>query len=485
MTDIRFPTASDIHRILEEEVHDWLNATKYDLVPDNEKEARRVEVAQRITDRWQTVIDNYQAGAEQTSLLEIYQRLRDVYVAEEDLNQISSIRGYGFALAGIAIVCAVLFAVWAFWNQNRNVVRAAQPFFLVVICVGVVVLASSIIPLAYDESFASVTACDMACTSFPWLLTLGWTIIFSALFAKLWRINRVMKNARRFRRVQINTLDVLWPFGVMFSLNAILLTVWTIVDPPFWTRIEISETESYGTCTLDLDSVVWKVLLGLIVTVNGTALVLANVQAYQTRALSDEFGESKYIGLIMMSFLQLVLVGVPILFLIEDDPSASYMMRSSIVFVLCMSVLLLLFVPKMAVWFRELREPETPRSRRASSCGNGYMVRKPTTFSQQPSQQSQAQFSGGSSRDVVDPRASVVTGAALAELERRLRETDVNVDELFEKSGIDTKNLQSSTLPPTRSTNSSMFGISEVGFSVAESENDIGKEKYREGPPQE
>jgi hypothetical protein len=60
-----------------------------------------------------------------------------------------------------------------------------QPLFLLTVCFGVSVLAATVIPLSIDDDIALVCSCDIACMSVPWLLSMGFTIAFAALLAKL------------------------------------------------------------------------------------------------------------------------------------------------------------------------------------------------------------------------------------------------------------------------------------------------------------
>jgi gamma-aminobutyric acid type B receptor len=81
--------------------------------------------------------------------------------------------------------------------------------------------------MSIDDGTASEEACSRACMAVPWLIALGWTILFSALFAKLRRINIVVANAAQFKSVRVTERDVMAPFAWLFTLNVILLTVWT------------------------------------------------------------------------------------------------------------------------------------------------------------------------------------------------------------------------------------------------------------------
>jgi hypothetical protein len=167
-----------------------------------------------------------------------------------------------------------------------------------------------------------------------------------------------------FRRLKVSERDVLLPFAVMFSCNLLLLILWNILDPLYWDRITVTETETYGTCNASGDSA-WKAILIVLGLVNGLALVMANVEAYKARAITTEYGESKYIAIIMASILQVIIVGLPLLFLVDDNPTASYFIRSSIIFVICMSILLMMFVPKIYSWFKKTE------ARKMTSARNG------------------------------------------------------------------------------------------------------------------
>ena len=68
----------------------------------------------------------------------------------------------------------------------RRVVRSSQPIFLCLISSGVALMALGIVPLSIEGS-------DAACMATPWLLFLGFTLTFSALFTKTYRINQIMK----------------------------------------------------------------------------------------------------------------------------------------------------------------------------------------------------------------------------------------------------------------------------------------------------
>lgn len=347
VVDIRFPTAGAINSELDHAFHDYLNATLHGLVPDSERAARRADVTNVLTQRWNDIIRNYDSlPTTRVPILETEQRLRGVYAPEINLNQIDGIRIYGYVLLALILLFALVSVVWTLRYRTMHIVRASQPVFLVMICFGAIVFGSAIVAFSIDDSIATTEQCSKACMSIPWLVFLGWSILFSALFAKIWRVNIVYQNSMKFRRLKVSETDVLRPFALLFVCNVTFLLVWTLMDPLTWTRVYTSPTDSYGTCTAG-ESDVWKICISFLSILNGAALFLANFQAYRARKLSTEYGESKFIAMAMACILQVTLVGVPLLFLVNTNPPANYFVRSTIVFVVSMSILLLIFVPKM------------------------------------------------------------------------------------------------------------------------------------------
>jgi hypothetical protein len=174
--------------------------------------------------------------------------------------------------------------------------------------------------------------------------------MFAALFSKIWRINKIFKNPHPYTRMKVTNRDLYVPLLSLLGLNVINLAVWTAVEPLEFTRQNHMGTDGwnryisyYGTCSSP-DATPFIVLLALI---NVSAVILANWQAYQARSIQSEFAESKYIAIAMVVVLQALLTGVPILFLVRDDPQVYYVVIAIMFFVISVAILLLVFVPKI------------------------------------------------------------------------------------------------------------------------------------------
>lgn len=278
-----------------------------------------------------------------------------------DENYIGNLRIVGFVLLGLILAMALAFALWVFINRNIHVVKVAQPKFLIMIALGISMMASSIVPLSLDDS----TGHDLEtiCMSPLWLAIIGFTITFSALFAKTWRVNRIFHTQKQFNP---SDMQVFGPSFLFLAANVAVLSIWTVIDPLTYVRKDHPGTDgwnrivsTYGSCQSD-NVIPYIVPLALL---NVGLLMLGNYWAYETRMITSEFSESRYIGIAMMSMLQATLTGIPLLFVVLDNPQAYYLILIFMIFVISSVILVLIFVPKM-VFALSLRNLDTAEQNR-------------------------------------------------------------------------------------------------------------------------
>lgn len=236
----------------------------------------------------------------------------------------------GFVLFGFAAFMSFTVLAWIVMNRAKHVVKISQPSFLVMVVVGALVLSSAMIPLSMEDGGDFDAMKDRKrkgiCMSVPWLASTGFAIIFSALFAKTYRVNRLFHTGNSLSRVLIQPRDVALPFVCLLAANSLILIVWTIQDPLMYSRQDLPGTDgwnrviaTYGSCQSEN---VWR-YLGPLSCLNLGCLLLANWQAYETRMIDSELSESKYIGLSMASMLQSMLIGFPVLLYVRENPPVS------------------------------------------------------------------------------------------------------------------------------------------------------------------
>lgn len=235
-----------------------------------------------------------------------------------------------------------------------------------------------------------------------------------------------------FKRITVTEADVMVPFSVLFVVNFALLLAWTLLDPLVFERIKVHEdspfSDTYGTCKFESESNRYGVGLAFpIVLVNFCAILLACAQAYRARHISDEFSESRWVAFTVASWAQVFVVGCPVLFLVQEQPTAFYFLKVSIVFVACMSLLLFMFVPKVLIRRQEQSSASTQQTFRASS----------SKFNLYHSSRQMSKDSGNSGEfeQQTGPGLMIINSRPQSqiELEERLKDQEAKIKELQEK----------------------------------------------------
>jgi len=177
---------------------------------------------------------------------------------------------------------------------------------------------------------------------------MGFAITYSALFAKVWRVHKIYKLASRMRRKTVDYKDVFFIIIIVVTAELIVLIAWQLVSPQVWQRDVIQDIngfsiESIGMCSSE-NSLQFSCSL---VTLNVIFLFVALVLCWRTKDIPSDFSESNYIFLSVMFMFQILLLGVPITAMVRDDANVYFFIRVGSIFLQNLSVLLLIFLPKM------------------------------------------------------------------------------------------------------------------------------------------
>ena len=267
-------------------------------------------------------------------------RLRD----EPDQNYLSgALRAVGFALMGTVIIAAIASAIWTYRNRKHRLVAASQPEFLYVICFGAIVQTSTIAPVSFDESYGwDQQQLDRGCMSMPWLLAIGHIMIYSALFTKLWRINKVLQFTRR----KIEIKQVVGPMVGLVISAIVILILWTVLDPFKWTREEINDFtgESIGSCE-SKDTIAYVLPLIIVMLVPA---ILTAIMAHKTKDVDETYTESSWIFIMIILQMEVVMVAAPVVVILRDVSSdGKYLGLVFMLWTFPMTALALIFFPKM------------------------------------------------------------------------------------------------------------------------------------------
>ena len=161
----------------------------------------------------------------------------------EDTNLIgSSLKTVAYAMVAVNYGVILFLVGWLFWKRDSAQVRMSQPFFLGLVLLGCFISTSTILAMTQeDEGDGPVRACMVI----PWLYSVGFSITFGCLFAKIRRVYLIFKSAADFRRNKVTLRETCNVTAIVLLLDVIILLIWTIVDPLQWTR-EVVTADKYG-----------------------------------------------------------------------------------------------------------------------------------------------------------------------------------------------------------------------------------------------
>lgn len=283
----------------------------------------------------------------------------------------------GYCLGGFLAALSVMFYFWTATRKSKvDVLIASQPFFLCQLCVGTFIVALTVYPMSLPGASTETDdskMMDIACMSSIWLLILGFSIAFSALACKIYRVNRIIATGVVFQRATVEVKDVMLPFYISLAMNTSLLLCLSFLGPLQYQHVQLEQYDqfhrsfgSYGTCRPSNGKTVY--ILGAMGATNFMSVILVAYQAYKARDYPDDFSDVRSLSLAILSLLEAILLGLPFVLVTKNDPKAMYLVFASLLSVSFVSVLMLIFVPKFQMRKRRFnRSTLAPAFARASS----------------------------------------------------------------------------------------------------------------------
>lgn len=157
-----------------------------------------------------------------------------------------------------------------------------------------------------------------------------------------------MKNAKGFKKVTVTPMDVIVPGVVLLGCNLVVLIVWTVVSPQSWVINTLVSDEwgrpliQVGECYSDNT----EAYVASLLSIDGVAIIITLWQAYVARDIKTDLSESKYIALAVTAIFEASFIGVPVLYVMSEQPNAVLFISSAIIFVSVVAILCFIFIPK-------------------------------------------------------------------------------------------------------------------------------------------
>ena len=196
--------------------------------------------------------------------------------------------------------------------RHHPVIRSSSPHFLSMSLFGVAVLLAGTYVMVQPPTYAT-------CTTMAWLWSLGFSLTFSPLFAKTWRIYRIF-GRKKLSVVKISNRKLAVMVGAILTLDLVLLSVWQALSPlqPYITTIYTGSNpvvqNDYSQCGVDGDG---RSMLALVAVSKGVLLLFGSLMAFTTRKVTSTFNESSGIALAIYNVLFSLGIIAPIILVIH------------------------------------------------------------------------------------------------------------------------------------------------------------------------
>ncbi|KAL5289011.1 GABBR1 family protein [Megaselia abdita] len=263
-------------------------------------------------------------------------------------------------ISSCGIFVALVLVIFNIWFSHRRVIQLSHPVCNTIMLFGVIICLVSVILLGVDGRFVNSNQYPLICQARTWMLTLGFTLSYGAMFSKVWRVHRLTTKAKRDMKRQVQPWKLYSMVSGLVCVDLVLLVVWQLTDP-LQRVVETFPLENPTTTVDDIkirpelehcESTKNSLWLGLLYSFKGLILVFGLFLAYETRSIKvKQINDSRYVGMSIYNVVVLCLITAPVGMVIASQQDASFAFVSLAVIFCCFLSMLLIFVPKVSVFF--------------------------------------------------------------------------------------------------------------------------------------
>ncbi|CEP03240.1 hypothetical protein PBRA_003000 [Plasmodiophora brassicae] len=250
---------------------------------------------------------------------------------------------------GTVAVVIVLGVIAAY--THHPVIASASPLFCVTICLGAIML------LLSNITSGTLPVSSSSCWSTAWLTTLGFSLMFGALFFKTWRVTQVFSMTSTSKHI-ISNVDLAVRLAAFMLFNVALLAVWMVIQgttSPARKVFQAPQQCPSASLTFTLLPYVDQCdyhpaglyAIGLVMA---AVIAWGTMLAYRTRNVPLLlFNESKHIAICMYTVAIVSALAVPTLVAMVGNPTVSLLIRTTATFLLVLACVGSLFIPKFLI----------------------------------------------------------------------------------------------------------------------------------------
>ncbi|XP_050520335.1 gamma-aminobutyric acid type B receptor subunit 1-like isoform X1 [Daktulosphaira vitifoliae] len=263
----------------------------------------------------------------------------------------------------IGILIAISLIMFNVLNHHRRVIAQSYPACNTIMLSGCVLSLSSIYLYGLDGQIISPAVFPNICQIKTWVLSIGFTLGYGAMYSKVWRVHRLhtsqKKNAIR------KALQPWKMYSIVMFLLAVDITIlflWQCMDPlkrniqvfplenPLNSNDDVKIMPELEHCKSENHNF-W---LSLTLSYKGLLLLFGLFVSYETRSVKlRQINDSRYVGMSIYNVVVTCLITAPVIIVTASQQDASFAFVSLSVIFCCFLSMALIFVPKVIEVIRD------------------------------------------------------------------------------------------------------------------------------------
>ncbi|XP_035709332.1 gamma-aminobutyric acid type B receptor subunit 1 [Folsomia candida] len=263
-------------------------------------------------------------------------------------------------VAGVGIVWGLVLILFTYTYRDRKIIELSHPVTNTLMLVGHILCFLTVFLVGLDGQFVSERLFGVMCSIRKWILSIGFTLGYGAMFSKVWRVHRLTTKNKSATKHKIQPWKLYLLVASLVAVEVIYLSIWTLVDPlrrveelfPPEVPIDTDEDVRIRPILEHCESHYNNIWLGITYSFKGLLLVLGLFLSYETRSLKvRHINDSRLVAMSIYNVAVLCLITTPVTMIISSQQDASFAFVALAIIFSSLITMGLVFVPKViAVW---------------------------------------------------------------------------------------------------------------------------------------
>uniref|UniRef100_A0A8D8WDP6 Gamma-aminobutyric acid type B receptor subunit 1 n=1 Tax=Cacopsylla melanoneura TaxID=428564 RepID=A0A8D8WDP6_9HEMI len=267
-----------------------------------------------------------------------------------------------WTVATVGIFFAVGLIIFNICYRHRRVIASSHPVCNTIMLVGIAFCMSSVYLLGLDGQLITPLMYPYVCQARVWILCIGFTLAYGAMFSKVWRVHRLTTKIKTdvkvyYKNKKLEPWKLYTMVAGLLSIDLVILLCWQFYDPlqrttetfPLETPPKSSSDDIKISPELEhCESRNNNIWYGIVYGYKGLVLVFGLFLAYETRNFKvKQINDSRYVGMSIYNVVVICLVMTPVSMVIASQQDASFAFITLAMVFTCFVAMALIFVPKV------------------------------------------------------------------------------------------------------------------------------------------